>query len=269
MCSPPIPESLSFEQAAALPLVLLTGAQLIERAAKVQTGQTILIIGALGSVGRVAVHVARTHGAHVIAGVRAAQKEEASTLGAARIVALDDPKETIHLRELDAVADTVGGLVQEHTLKMLKYGGVYASVVGPPKQDPGRSIRVAAMMAVPDASRLYELADEVARGGLVIPIAKTFPLSEIQQAMQLAEKRRSRRQGCSYHTLSALQQPPYRGHQALHVKVQGLRRRLHAELSQRGAGDRPDRAGPRSVLALSEPHQHPAVKRSSAPSMNS
>jgi NADPH:quinone reductase-like Zn-dependent oxidoreductase len=183
----PIPDSLSFEQAAALPLVLLTGAQLIERAAKVQAGQTILITGALGSVGRVAVHVARTHGAHVIAGVRAAQKEEAATLGAAQIVALDDPKETIHLRELDAVADTVGGLVQEHTLKMLKDSGVYASVVGPPKHAPGANIRVAAMMAVPDASRLYELADQVARGGLIIPIARTFPLADIQEATKLAE----------------------------------------------------------------------------------
>ncbi len=183
----PIPDALSFEQAAALPLVLLTGTQLIERAAKVQPGQTVLVTGALGSVGRVAVHVARAHGAKVIAGVRAAQKEKAATLGAAQVVALDNPKETIHLHELDVVADTVGGLVQEHTLKMLKDGGVYASVVGPPKQDPGRGIRVEAMMALSDASRLYELADEVARGSLVIPIARTFPLAQIQEATKLAE----------------------------------------------------------------------------------
>jgi NADPH:quinone reductase-like Zn-dependent oxidoreductase len=42
-------------------------------------------------------------------------------------------------------------------------------------------------MARPDASRLYELADEVARGLLTIPIAKTFPLREIQAATRLAE----------------------------------------------------------------------------------
>ena len=184
----PIPDALSFEQAGALPLVLLTGTQLIEPAAKVQPGQTILVTGALGSVGRVAVHVAKAHGAKVIAGVRASQKEQAATLGAAQVVALDDPKETVHLHELDAVADTVGGLVQEHAVRMIKDGGTYASVIGPPKHDPGRGIHVEALMSTPDASRLYELADEVARGGLVIPIAKTFPLSEIQEATKLAEK---------------------------------------------------------------------------------
>ncbi len=184
----PIPDALSFEQAGALPLVLLTGTQLIERAAKVQPGQTILVTGALGSVGRVAVHVAKAHGARVIAGVRASQKEQAATLGAAQVVALDDPKETVHLHELDAVADTVGGLVQEHAVRMIKDGGTYASVIGPPKHDPGRGIHVEVLMSTPDASRLYELADEVARGGLVIPIAKTFPLSEIQEATKVAEK---------------------------------------------------------------------------------
>jgi NADPH:quinone reductase-like Zn-dependent oxidoreductase len=49
----PIPDALSFEQAAALPLVLLTGTQLIERAIKLAAGQTVLVTGALGSVGRV------------------------------------------------------------------------------------------------------------------------------------------------------------------------------------------------------------------------
>jgi NADPH:quinone reductase-like Zn-dependent oxidoreductase len=58
----PIPEALDFERAAALPLILTTGAQLIERAVKPQRGQTVLVTGALGSVGRTAVHVARKHG---------------------------------------------------------------------------------------------------------------------------------------------------------------------------------------------------------------
>ncbi len=184
----PIPEALSFEQAAALPLVLLTGTQLIERAAKVQQHQTILITGALGSVGRVAVYVAKQRGARVIAGVRAAQIEEAATLGAHQVVALDEPKELAHLHELDCVADTVGGLVGEHAIKTLRDNGTYATVVEPPKHPPERGIKVEAMMAAPDASRLYELADEVARGGLRIPIDKSFPLEQIQEATTLAEK---------------------------------------------------------------------------------
>ncbi len=184
----PIPDALNYEQAAALPLVLLTGAQLIERGAKVQAGQRILITGALGSVGRTAVHVAKAHGAHVIAGVRGSQKEEAARLGAAEVVALDDPSETVHLHELDVVADTVGGLVQQRSLKMLADNGIYASVIGPPAHPPERGIRVQAISCVPDASRLAELAFDVATGALHIPVAKSFPLSEIQEATTLAEK---------------------------------------------------------------------------------
>jgi NADPH:quinone reductase-like Zn-dependent oxidoreductase len=183
----PIPDALSFEQAAALPLVVLTGAQLIERAIKLQPSQTVLVTGALGSVGRTAVHVALTKGAKVIAGVRASQRAEAEQLGVERVVALDDKREMETVHDLDAVADTVAGPLQERILRTLKDGGVYGSVLGPPAHDPGRGIRVAAFMAEADASRLYELADEAARGLLKIPISKTFPLSEIQEATRLAE----------------------------------------------------------------------------------
>ena len=66
----PIPDALNFEQAAAIPLVTLTGIQLIERAIKLAEGQTVLVTGALGGVGRSAIHAARKLGAHVLAGVR-------------------------------------------------------------------------------------------------------------------------------------------------------------------------------------------------------
>lgn len=183
----PIPDKLSFEQAAALPLVLLTGAQLIERAIKVEPGWTVLVLGALGSVGRTAVHVARQRGAMVIAGVRASQLDEARSLGAAGVIAVDDQKQLRKLRDLDAVADTVGGPTAAGALKTLKPGGVFGTVVGAPADAAKHNVKVAAMMAVPDASRLYELADEVARGEFKIPIAKTIPLDQIQEAHREAE----------------------------------------------------------------------------------
>ena len=183
----PIPEALSFEQAAALPLVLTTGAQLIERAVKVQPGWTVLVTGALGGVGRTAVHVARKHGAHVIAGVKSSQREEAQKLGADRIVALDVDSDVAFLRDLDAVADTVGGTTIARLLHAIKPGGVLGSVLGQPKEAAGREIRVAAIMAQPDASRLYELADDVAHGEFTIPIAKTFRLEDARKAQDLAE----------------------------------------------------------------------------------
>jgi len=183
----PIPDSLSYEQAAALPLVLTTGAQLIERAVKVETGWTILVTGAVGGVGRTAVHVARKHGAHVIAGVRSSQREEASKLGAERVVSLEDESDVASLRDLDAIADTVGGATIARLLRALGPGGVLGSVLGEPKEAAGKDIQVHAFMAQPDASRLYELADEVARGEFTIPIAKVFRLEEAGKAQYVAE----------------------------------------------------------------------------------
>jgi NADPH:quinone reductase-like Zn-dependent oxidoreductase len=183
----PIPDGLSFEQAAALPLVLTTGAQLIERAVQPQPGWTILVTGAVGGVGRTAVHVARKHGVHVIAGVKSSQREEASKLGAERVVALDDEKDIASLRDLDAIADTVDGETIAKLLGAIKPGGVLGSVLGEPKEAAGKNIQVHAFMAQPDASRLYQLAEEVARGEFTIPIAKVFRLDEARKAQDFAE----------------------------------------------------------------------------------
>ena len=183
----PIPDKLSFEQAAALPLVLLTGAQLIERAIKVEPGWTVLILGAVGSVGRTAVHVALQRGAKIIAGVRASQVEEAQSLGVQQVISTDDKKQLEGLHDIDAVADTVGGPTAARALKTLKPGGIFGTVVGPPSDAAQHNVKVAALVAQPDASRLYELADEVARGSLKIPIAKTLPLDQVQEAHREAE----------------------------------------------------------------------------------
>jgi NADPH:quinone reductase-like Zn-dependent oxidoreductase len=183
----PIPDKLSFEQAAALPLVLLTGAQLIERAIKIQPGWTVLILGAVGSVGRSAVHVALQHGAKVIAGVHASQIEEAQSLGVQQVISTDDEKQLNKLHDLDAVADTIGGPTAARALKTLKPGGVFGTVLGAPPDANRYNIKVEAFQAQPDASRLYELADDVARGEFTIPIAKTLSLSQIQEAHREAE----------------------------------------------------------------------------------
>jgi NADPH:quinone reductase-like Zn-dependent oxidoreductase len=184
----PIPDALSFEQAGALPLVTTTGAQLIERAVKPKAGQTVLVTGALGGVGRTAVHVARKHGARVLAGVRAKEKEEAAKLSIDGIIAIDSEEEIGHLHDLDAIADTVGGATIQRLLKTIRKEGVVGSVLGQPEGADKYDIRVEAFMAQPDASRLYQLADDVARHEFSIPIARTLKLQEIQEAHRLFER---------------------------------------------------------------------------------
>lgn len=182
-----LPEGLDVTEAGVLPLVTLTGTQLIERGVQPKPGETVLVTGALGSVGRSAVHAAKKLGARVIAGVRAAQKKEAESLGADRVAALDDEKELAALQDLDAIADTVGGDLASNLAGKLKRSGVFASVLGKPKTDRN-DIRIEAIFTQPDSARLQQLAQDVANGGFEIPIAKRLKLSEIREAHKIAEK---------------------------------------------------------------------------------
>ena len=182
------PENLDGIDAAALPLVVLTGSQVIEVGVRPRPGEIILITGAIGGVGRTAVHVAKQHGAHVIAGVRSSQRAEAEGLGADRVIALDDEKEIAALPELDAVADMVGHETIDRILLRIKKNGVLATVLGAPPSAEGRDLRVVSIWAQPDSVRLEELGREVARGLFSIPISKRFELSQIREAQQLAEK---------------------------------------------------------------------------------
>ena len=182
----PVPEGLDIEQAGGLPLVVSTGAELMDRIAP-QRGDTVLVTGALGSVGRTAVYVALERGAHVIVGVRARQREQAQMLKAAQSVALDLDSEVEALPELDAIADTLNGELIGKLLPKLKHSGVLGSVLGRPKVAEGKGIRIEAFTVQPNAARLARMAEAVRSGKLVIPIARKFRLSEAAAAQQLAE----------------------------------------------------------------------------------
>jgi NADPH:quinone reductase-like Zn-dependent oxidoreductase len=103
------------------------------------------------------------------------------------VVALDSEEEIGQLHNLDAIADTVGGTTIQRLLKSIRPGGVLGSVLGVPQGAQNYQIRVEPMMAVPDASRLYELADDFARGEFSIPIVRTMKLQDAGEAQRLAE----------------------------------------------------------------------------------
>ena len=170
-----------------VPLALLTGAQLVEEAVRPQRGDVMLVTGAVGSVGRAAVFVAKMQGISVWAGVRTSQLAEASTLGADGIVALDNEFALANLPVLDSIADTVGGAVATKLLENLKSGGVIGTVVGEPIGAIDRGFVVRMIMAHPDATRLTALVDAVAAGKVRIPISQRLPLSEARRAQTLAE----------------------------------------------------------------------------------
>lgn len=184
-----LPEGLDPVDAAALPLAVLTGDQLVRRSAAVEAGQTVLVGGALGSVGRAAVHAAHRLGARVVAGVRGRQADEAAALGAAAVVALDDEDALARLGPVDAVADTVGGAVAERLLGLVRPGGRfgYASVLPEGAAERHPDVTVTRVFARPDPDTLLAFAEDARDGRFVLPVSRRLPLAEAADAQARME----------------------------------------------------------------------------------
>jgi len=183
-----IPEGLDLIQAAALPLVTVTGNQLLS-ATEIKAGQTVMVVGAVGNVGRSAVFTAKDRGATVIAGVLKSQMDEAKTVGADQAVATDDDAAIANLPALDAVANTVGGRTAEKLIAKIKPGGVYASVIKAPQNAANYpSVKVVFVFSHFDRQTLQFMAEAVRDGKLVIPIGQRLPLSKASEAQAAVEK---------------------------------------------------------------------------------
>jgi len=184
-----LPDGADQTHAAAIPLIALTGDQLVRYAAGVRTGQTVVVTGALGSVGRAATHSAMKLGAYVIAGVRTSQLEAARSLGVADVLAIDD-EAAIGKVAVDAVADTVGGAVAANLLARVKAGGRfgYASVLPDGKAAMYPQVKVTRVLAQPDPSKVREFLDDLRDGKFVLPIGRRLALQEADEAHRLGEK---------------------------------------------------------------------------------
>jgi NADPH:quinone reductase-like Zn-dependent oxidoreductase len=183
-----VPEGLDLIQAAALPLVTVTGNQLLA-ATGVKSGQTVVVLGAVGNVGRSAVFTAKQRGATVIAGVLKRQIDLAKNVGADQAVATDDEAAIANLPPLDAVADAVGGRTAEKLIARVKPGGVFASVLETPQNaDKYPSVKAVFVSSKFDRKTLEFMAQAVRDGKLVIPIGQKLPLREAAAAQAAAEK---------------------------------------------------------------------------------
>jgi NADPH:quinone reductase-like Zn-dependent oxidoreductase len=185
-----LPDGLDLVDSAAIPLVALTGDQLVRLVAGAKSEQTLLVSGALGSVGRSAVHAAKKLGLKVIAGVRTNQLPEARTLGVADTVAIDDDAAIANLAMVDCVADTVGGETAAKLFARVKNGGNfgYASVLPDGLAQRNPTVTVTRVFARPDASKIREFADDIRDGKFLLPISRRLPLREASEAHALAQK---------------------------------------------------------------------------------
>src|SRR5579862_6456200 len=184
-----LPDGVDLADAAALPLISLTGDQLVRVAANVKDGQVVLITGALGSVGRAAVHSAKKIGAQVIAGVRAKELDDARSLGASDVLAIEDDEAIEKFPLVDAIADTVGGEVAARLIAKVKQGGSFGYSAGLPASAAAQypTVKITRVFAKSDPSKVREFADDVRDGKFVLPIGRRMPLRDAAEAHVLGE----------------------------------------------------------------------------------
>src|SRR6202789_1362022 len=185
-----LPDGVDLADAAAIPLIALTGDQLVRLATNVQKGQVVLVTGALGSVGRAAVHTAKKIGAQVIAGVRGKEADDARSLGVSGALAIDDDVAIGAFRLVDAIADTVGGEVAAKLITKVKQNGSFGYTAvfpeGAAAQNP--AVKIKRVLTKPDPSKVREFADDVRDGKFVLPIGRRMPLRDAPEAHVLGEK---------------------------------------------------------------------------------
>ncbi len=174
-----LPDGVDLADVTAIPLIALTGDQLVRLTTNVKQGHVVLITGALGSVGRAAVHTAKKIGAQVIAGVRSKEQNDARSLGVSDVLAIDDDKAIEKFQLVDAIADTVGGDVAGKLISKVKPRGYfgYTSVLPESATARNPTVKITRVGARPDPSKVREFADDVAAmARFVLPIGRRMPL---------------------------------------------------------------------------------------------
>ena len=179
------PETLSFEEAATIPVGATTAWQGLFEHADLQAGQTILVQGAAGGVGLFAVQFAHWKGAHVIATTSTANVDFVRSLGAETVVDYKTTSIEQVVHDVDFVFDTVGEATLASSVKAVKQGGTLVTIAGQPSEQKvrERNIQVVSFMAQVSTTLLQTFARLIDEGKVKVAIEKTFPLSNVDQAV--------------------------------------------------------------------------------------
>jgi NADPH:quinone reductase-like Zn-dependent oxidoreductase len=178
----PKPKTVDHLHAAAIPQAGLTSRQALFDHGHLEAGQTVVIHGAGGALGLVAVQLARLIGAHVIGTGRSNVKSTVLEMGAERFVDLEQDGWWDTVGQADVIYDTaVGGDVLARSVAIVKPGGALVSVsAAAPEIRP--DIRTIAFLREPGRAQLKDLAQMVDDGKLRSPVGAVYPLSEARAA---------------------------------------------------------------------------------------
>ncbi|MCM3782083.1 NADP-dependent oxidoreductase [Neobacillus mesonae] len=187
-----LPDSISYEEAAAVPLAGLTAWQALFTHGHLKEGETVLIHAGAGGVGIFAIQLAKYAGAHVITTASKKNHELLYSLGADQVI--DYKRENFEeiLKDIDLVFDTMGGEVAENSYKVLKHNtGRLITIVGEPNHDTAKSHNVSAkgIWLQPDGDQLQRMADLMEEKKIKSIVGATFPFSRqgIYDAHALSE----------------------------------------------------------------------------------
>jgi NADPH:quinone reductase-like Zn-dependent oxidoreductase len=191
------PETLSFVEAASVPVIAVTAWQALFEHARVQPGQTVLIHGAAGSVGAFAVQMAKLAEAHVIATAGNDDLDYVRSLGADRVIDYRAERFDEQVRGLDAVIDLVGGETQTRSFSVLKPGGYLVSAVSQPNREQAGQSRVHARFFQVDVTTmdLTRIAEMIDAGDLRTRVGCTVPLTDARIAHEMLEGTRKTPRG--------------------------------------------------------------------------
>ncbi len=182
-----IPDGVTFEQAASLPVAGLTAWSALIALGELKPGQRVLVQGAAGGVGHFAVQMARRIGAHVIGVASKTNAAFVRSLGADEVLDYADPDYAAVLHDLDLVVDGVDAASMARVYPAIKPGGrIFSLFDQPPPPPSGVRSEFLAGGTGPGTLRekLDTLAGMVARGELTPHITAVYPLEEAAQAQE-------------------------------------------------------------------------------------
>ncbi len=182
------PDELSFDEAASVPLGVLSAWAMVE-AADPQPGQRVLIHGGAGGVGLYVVQLVKARGAEVVTTTSAANAQYVGSLGADQVIDYKaQPFERV-TGQVDAVLDTVGGDVIDRSWSLLRPGGILITIAGmiSSEQADTHGVRAKSVSRAPSAA-LGAVAPLLASGALRPQVGRVFPLAQAAEAQRVSEK---------------------------------------------------------------------------------
>ena len=187
------PKTISHVEAASLPLAGITAWEVLITAGQLKAKQRVLIHAGSGGVGSLAIQLAKSRGAYVIATTSGRNSDFVKSLGADEVIDYKTQKFQAVVKDVDLVFDTLGGEVQEASWSVLKPGGILVSIVSPPPEERAKALgmRSAFVFIEPSAAILAELAALVDAGSVRPIVGAEFALADIAKAHTFSQTGRT------------------------------------------------------------------------------